>query len=68
MAMAAVGVEAGAGVAGGGARVAAGEGMTTAGVAVDFFFRGVLVEYLLRGKKSRIRMFSSVDSESDSLL
>jgi hypothetical protein len=36
--------------------------VVTAGT--DFFFWGVLVEYLLRGKKSLMRMLLSVDSDS----
>jgi hypothetical protein len=73
--MAAVAAGAGTGAAGigvgTGAAGAAGVGVGTgaagvAGVGTDFPFRGVLVEYLLRGKKSLIRIFSSVDSDSES--
>jgi hypothetical protein len=55
-----------AGIGAGVAAVVDGTGLVTVGIAVDFFFRGVLVEYLLQGKKSLIRIFSSVDSDSES--
>jgi hypothetical protein len=59
------GVAAGVGTEAAGA-AGVGVGLEAAGIGVDFPFRGVLVEYLLRGKKYLIRMFSSVDSDSES--